>query len=397
MTDFASLIKRVREVGQRLTLAQPKELAVGNIVRRVLGVIRLEAEENRDGDASNTGSESHSRTPNTLDHDDDDGKVASSSSNTSSPLRHNGPAPAIAITSDSGDSVLDNDASSSGQPQPPTQSSAMPNTDRPLIKSMFSLLSHPASNTTSPAATPGSQTPTGASLAPGQSLSDQHATPDLGAEVGEAIGEIIEELETADDQIAGYALDHIHSSETVLTYASSITVQKFLLKAAAKRKFTVIHAEAFPNNHEAVHATMTGSLKGNADDIGPDRFHKSLTTAGITVILIPDAAIYAVMSRVNKVILSTQAVLANGGFIAAAGARLVAKAASVHRTPVVVLSGIYKLSPIHPFDTEAFIEYGDSSKIVPYEDGAFMEKVYVENPLYDYVPPELIDLYVTNL
>lgn len=41
VTDVASLIQRVQEVGQQLIGAQPKELAVGNIVRRVLGVIRM--------------------------------------------------------------------------------------------------------------------------------------------------------------------------------------------------------------------------------------------------------------------------------------------------------------------------------------------------------------------
>lgn len=57
-----------------------------------------------------------------------------------------------------------------------------------------------------------------------------------------------------------------------------------------------------------------------------------------------DATIFAIMSRVNKVILATHAVIANGGLIAAAGARVIAKAARVHRTPVIVVSGVYKLA-----------------------------------------------------
>ena len=52
VTDVSRLIERVQQVGQRLVLAQPKELAVGNIVRRVLGVIREEAEEDREGGTS---------------------------------------------------------------------------------------------------------------------------------------------------------------------------------------------------------------------------------------------------------------------------------------------------------------------------------------------------------
>ena len=117
----------------------------------------------------------------------------------------------------------------------------------------------------------------------------------------------------------------------------------------------------------------------------------------MTVILIPDSAIYALMSRVNKVILGTHAVLANGGLVAVAGARTIANAAREHSTPVVVLSGVYKLSPVYPFDFEALIEHGDAGKVVGYDDRDLVEKVQVVNPVYDYVPAELVNLYITNL
>lgn len=52
VTNVATLIERVHQVGQRLIAAQPKELAVGNIVRRVLGLIRDEAEEDREGETN---------------------------------------------------------------------------------------------------------------------------------------------------------------------------------------------------------------------------------------------------------------------------------------------------------------------------------------------------------
>lgn len=399
VTDVASLIKRVQEVGQQLTLAQPKELAVGNIVRRVLGVIRDEAEENREAEADHTGADSGPRTPGTPAHDESpplQESIASSNTSDASPLQQGAMNSMTTPMSITDLPRMDQEGNLFSQ-QHPVQMANLSSTDRPLLKSMFSLLSHPMSNSTSPTATPGSQAPRGASTLLNEDLIDRAKALDLGAEVGEAIEEIIEELEAADDQIAGYALDHIHSNEMILIYGPSVTVQKFLLKAAGKRKFTVMHAECFPNNHESVHATVSGSLKGDVDDTGPDRFHRSLTAAGITVILIPDSAIFAVMSRVNKVILGTHAVLANGGLIAAAGARMLAKAASIHKTPVVVLSGVYKLSPIYPFNTDAFIEYGDASKVIPYEDGKLMEKVEVENPLHDYVPPELIDIYITNL
>ena len=162
------------------------------------------------------------------------------------------------------------------------------------------------------------------------------------------------------------ALDHIHSNETILTHTSSQTVQKFLMTAARKRKFTVIHAEAYPNDHEATHATIVnGGKKGAPDDDDADERWRPLTSLGITVILIPDSAVFALMSRINKVILAPHTVLANGSLLAAAGASTIALAAKTHHVPVVVLSGVYKLSPVYPFDTEELIEYGDPSKEVP--------------------------------
>lgn len=222
-------------------------------------------------------------------------------------------------------------------------------------------------------------------------------TKDVRAEVLEGINEIIDELGQVDDQIASYALEHIHSNEIILTHTSSTTVQKFLLKAAAKRKFTVIHAESFPNNHEATHATVSGNVSSEDENLSFESFQKPLIALGITVILIPDSAVFALMSRVNKVILGTHSVLANGGLVAAAGTRVIARAAKVHQTPVVVVSGVYKLSPVYPFDFDSLIEYGDAGKVLPFEDGDLVDKIDVQNPLYDYVPAELVDLYITNL
>lgn len=396
MTDVAGLIKRVQEVGQTLTVAQPKELAVGNVVRRVLGVIRDEAEEDRDGDGSQIGTDSPRNARNgreypLVEH------ARSSSSSTSSPLRHGALNSQDLSTTDGGFQNARDDGYCQPRPLNSLQPSLVAGTGQPLLRSMFSLLSHPTSNTTSPTATPGTQSPGGDSSHQLEDLRDTDAAKDLRAEVVEAIEEIIEELNTADDQIASHALDHIHSNEIILTHTSSVTVQKFLLKAAGKRKFTVIFAESFPNEHESVHAMATGSLKGHVNGAGPDRLHKSLTAAGVTVILVPDSAVFALMSRVNKVILGTHAVLANGSLVAAAGSRSIAKAASMHKTPVVVLSAVYKLSPTYPFCTNSLTEFGNTSKVLSNEDMDLTEKLEVDNPLYDHVPSDLIDLYITNL
>ena len=46
--DVSKLMDHVQQIGERLVTAAPKELVVGNIVRRVLGLIREEAEEDRE-------------------------------------------------------------------------------------------------------------------------------------------------------------------------------------------------------------------------------------------------------------------------------------------------------------------------------------------------------------
>ena len=378
--DSEKLLKRVREVGRRLLAAQPRELVVGNIVRRVLGLIREEAEDDRtEGDTTSDPS--------------DDSRPATPLPLFTTPPNEAGITSANGIVSRSR-GITDSSALESLPTRPPLLSSHTTAGGAPPVTSMFSLLSHPASSLPT---TPGTASPRGGVGTPTGRLSLGAGGPiDLRAEVIEGIGEIIDELDQADEQIAGYALEHIHSNEVILTHTSSLTVQRFLLKAATKRKFTVIHAESYPNNHHEVHASLVGSTS-NDEDLPHEAFSKPLTSAGITVILIPDSAVFALMSRVNKVILGTHAVLANGGLIAAAGARVIAMAARAHRTPLVVLSGIFKLSPSHPFDPESYIEYGDVSKIFPYQDGSMVGKVDVENPIYDFVPPDLVDLYITNL
>lgn len=374
------MIERVQHVGRRLVAAQPREMVVGNIVRRVLGLIRDEAEDERDAEfslSSDAGTDSRPQTP---PRGPSPSRLAQS--HVSSPLKAGD-----TDTKDQESSFHDKDTlsvpSERSSSRPPVNSFA----PTPAPISMFSLLSHP--ETESPQA--GTPVPASPRM-PGHGPSK-----DIRAEVIDGIGEIIDELQQVDDQIAGYALEHIHSNEVILTHTSSTTVQKFLLKAAAKRKFTVIHAESYPNNHEATHATVSGTTYGDEETMSFESFQKPLIALGITVILIPDSAVFAMMSRVNKVILGTHSVLANGGLVAAAGTRVIARAAKVHQIPVVVVSGVYKLSPVYPFDYEALIEYGDASKVIGYEDGDLVDKIDVENPLYDYVPAELVDLYITNL
>ena len=388
----------VEEIGERLIEAQPREKVVVNIVRRVLGIIRDEKAEGLKADARAQRKALAQR----MKEDGEKIKTANSSDGEiqrpkSSP-KSDTMSPAARARNVS---ASHSEASTALAHRPALMTShtsyAVKN-NAPQVHSLFNLLSSGRPST--------EPTPTGlASLKEGGIDAAElrakiaKSSRDSKAEVCEAVTEMVDELLQSDERIASYAPEHIHSNEVILTHTSSRTVQQFLLKAASKRKFTVIVAETYPNDSEETYSTLVGGLGPyeDEDEMPAEQFQKTLTQAGLTVVIISDAAVFALMSRVNKVILATHTVLANGGLVAASGARLIAKAAFKHRTPVIVVSGIYKLSPQYPYEFASMIEYGDADPVTNYDEGDLVEGVDVENPLFDYVPPELIKLYITNL
>jgi translation initiation factor eIF-2B subunit beta len=400
LRDAQALIDRIRDVGRRLVAAQPREMAVGNVVRRILGVVREVAEDEEAGkETESVVSAPGTPIPGETLHR----PPLPTKMSEISPLHHGAALPQDLQTHPTVRTPGESPSSQPAQPQRPALSTSASSYagQAPSVTSLFSILQHPARG--SPLGTPpitGTSSPA-AKSSPGKSLDSLTGSKediDIKAEVINGIKDLQEELEIVDSQIADSALDHVHSNEIILTHTSSQTVQTFLLTAAKKRKFTVIHAEAYPNDHEATHATIVnGGRKGAGEDDEDDERWRPLTSLGITVILIPDTAVFALMSRINKVILAPHTVLANGSLLAASGSSTIAHAAKTHHVPVVVLSGVYKLSPVYPFDTDELVEYGDPGKVVGYHEGDFLQKVEASNPLYDYIEGELVDLYITNL
>uniref|UniRef100_A0A3B3TUB5 Translation initiation factor eIF2B subunit beta n=2 Tax=Poecilia TaxID=8080 RepID=A0A3B3TUB5_9TELE len=159
----------------------------------------------------------------------------------------------------------------------------------------------------------------------------QHFAP-LKANVIEAINELLTELEGTTDNISMQALEHIHSNEVIMTIGRSRTVEAFLRDAARKRKFHVIVAECAPfcQGHEMA---------------------TNLSKAGIETTVIADAAIFAVMSRVNK----------------------------------------------FPNEEDTFHKFVSPHEVLPFTEGEILSKVNVHCPVFDYVPPELITLFISNI
>lgn len=102
------------------------------------------------------------------------------------------------------------------------------------------------------------------------------------------IHEIIDELETLSSNLANQSLEHIHSDEIIMTIGRSKSVEQFLLEVGKRRKFQVMVAEAAPA-------------------YGGHELGRNLATAGIDTLVVSDAAVFALMARVNKVIIGCHA------------------------------------------------------------------------------------------
>uniref|UniRef100_UPI00398E88F5 translation initiation factor eIF2B subunit beta n=1 Tax=Pristiophorus japonicus TaxID=55135 RepID=UPI00398E88F5 len=123
----------------------------------------------------------------------------------------------------------------------------------------------------------------------------------------------------------------------------------------------------------------------------------ALSAAGIETTVITDAAIFAVMSRVNKVIIGTKTILANGGLRAVNGAHTLALAARHHSTPVIVCAAMFKLCPQFPNEENTFQQFVSPQEVLPFTEGEILCKVSAHCPVFDYVPPELITLFISNI
>jgi len=192
-----------------------------------------------------------------------------------------------------------------------------------------------------------------------------------------SLKELLELLDNVHSIIADQAIEFIHSNEVIMTFGGSKTVETFLKTAGGKRRFEVVVAEGLPSD------------KGRELAV-------SLSQANIDTTLVPDSAIFAMMARVNKVVVGTHAVMASGGIIAPAGTHIVAMAAKHHSVPFVVCTPMYKMCPLFANDQETFNDITSPASVLPFQEVNASARIRVQNPAFDYVPAELISLYITD-
>ncbi len=198
--------------------------------------------------------------------------------------------------------------------------------------------------------------------------------------------EVIEEMEAACSNIAAQSVDFITNGCRVMTMgtpsagAGTGLAEAFLREANKRRAFGVVVAESAPGYQG--HATA-----------------KSLTERGVRdVTVICDSAVYAAMPSVKCCVLSARGVLADGAALVNSGAYNIALAAKTHAVPVIVLAGSYDISPKTREDEGFGRVYGLGSPATALaygRDGADPDAVVI-NPSFEYLPPELISVFVTD-
>eukprot|EP00195_Chlamydomonas_chlamydogama_P013700 CAMPEP_0202895266 /NCGR_PEP_ID=MMETSP1392-20130828/4501_1 /ASSEMBLY_ACC=CAM_ASM_000868 /TAXON_ID=225041 /ORGANISM="Chlamydomonas chlamydogama, Strain SAG 11-48b" /LENGTH=487 /DNA_ID=CAMNT_0049580215 /DNA_START=51 /DNA_END=1514 /DNA_ORIENTATION=- len=412
--DASSVIDDVRSVGHKLQAAKPVELAIGNIVRRVLHMIREEEQ-----------------------HDELSSSAMSFAVTKQDTQKQSGPSllsQALRLPS------------SSARIFPFNRAVSLSNLLDVGIEELEELVEKVGGEA---AVAEAFEAESHASTKKKQKSVPQWKNKQ---HIIEAINELIDELDNIQQSITVQGVEHIHANEVILTFGMSDTTYLFLKEASKKREFQVVVAEGAPKYDGHIMA-------------------RKLSDAGIQTTLIADCAVFAMMARVNKVLVGAHAVLANGGVVGTVGMHMVALAAKKHSIPFVVLVGLHKLSPLFPHDPDlAFNDFKSPADVVDFDvvaeafaqqgqheeasgalgtapssnlatvsslasassigasaasttsaSGAaggvckegFMSaggaasqatalghpcgSVHVPNPMYDYVPPNLISLFVTDM
>ncbi|KAG5485014.1 hypothetical protein LSCM1_07094 [Leishmania martiniquensis] len=215
----------------------------------------------------------------------------------------------------------------------------------------------------------------------------------------DAIDEFKRELEGMTEELCRRSSRQLHSSDTIITLGCSHTIRRYLLEAArAGHHFKVFILECAPLSAVATH-----------------EFAEALTSHGISAQLLPDSSAFVVMSMCTKVLVGAENVLANGGMLTAIGTHVLCAAARHFAVPVLVATTTLKMSPYYPSDQLCtrlvriarsgaqempWSTYGSPEDVWPSPFGVAVSDsgrgLTIHAPVTEYVPPELITLFVTN-
>jgi eIF-2B alpha/beta/delta-like uncharacterized protein len=208
----------------------------------------------------------------------------------------------------------------------------------------------------------------------------------------------VTEVSTLDDFIASYentrqaivkkifsdieesstiASRRLANNDTVMTNSYSLFVRRTIEKAVEEgKKIKVYVTESRPTG-EGV------------------KFAAELSDKGIETYLIVDSAVRFFMKEVDKVLLSSEAISANGAVVNKIGTSLIALAAHEARVRVYVVSSTFKFSPETLVGELIEIPEIEISEYMP-EGWEKLKALKPKSPLFDVTPPSYIDAIVTE-
>ncbi len=181
------------------------------------------------------------------------------------------------------------------------------------------------------------------------------------------------------EKISVIGANRIVHGDVIITATYSKTIVKIFEKALEQgKKFEVYVAESRPGDDGKLIASI-------------------LSKMNIPVTLIVDSAMRYFMKDVSKAFLGAEAVAANGAVISKVGSSLLALVAHEARVRVFVASSTLKFSYETIFGELIKIPHAPEKTIIDENTKKMIgEKLKVEIPLLDVIPPEYVDAIITE-
>ncbi|XP_063690711.1 translation initiation factor eIF2B subunit delta-like isoform X2 [Bolinopsis microptera] len=197
-----------------------------------------------------------------------------------------------------------------------------------------------------------------------------------------------ENIYLAAQAITTTTVNRINDGDTILIYGRSQLILRILLAAKKEgRKFRVMVVDNRPD------------LRGvNACE--------RLTEADIPCSYVYiNSATYVMKDQITKVLLSADALLANGYVLGPVGTAMLALIAHKYNKPVIVCCETYKFSERVQTDSILFNELADPKDMLktktgaasPLSDDADHHNVNLVNLVYDATPPTLVSIVITEI
>jgi len=188
----------------------------------------------------------------------------------------------------------------------------------------------------------------------------------------------IESSETAVKKIGEIGARRIKDGDTILTHCQSSAVEAIIKKAWKQGKEIQVYCtETRPRFQGRITA-------------------RTLSRVGIPVTMIIDSAARYFMNEVDKVIVGSDAIAANGAVVNKIGTSLIALAARETRALFYVAAETYKFSPETILGGLIVIEERNPSEVISPGRLKAMKNVSIRNPSFDMTPAEYIDLIITE-